>query len=489
MKCELCKDALFDYIEGLVEDPQRTTLENHLQACDACRREEQALRGLQSRLTVHGQALAETHLETGVLGAIIREQKLQLKKNKSKARLGRKPIMKSSYFKMAIAASILAACGVGMLLFSGTQGVALADVLARIEQGGAYSYQMNMSTSMTGEGIPEQAQNQEIQGTILMVPDVGMKMTMEIHAGPEQLVQSSHEQYLLTQENRMLTMMHDKKMYMEMALNDQIVEKSRQQSYDPRMMVEQILECDYEELGRSRINGVEVEGFQTADPAYMGGVMGEVDVTLWVDAETWLPVQMDMTIDMEMPMPTGGKMHMSGVMNGFQWDVPVEAKQFIPVIPDGYTSMTDGPIKMPEMDEATAIEGLRLYLKYTNRYPEDLSLMKLMGASGEIMKGETPAAEALKESLKDGDQKSRTQKMMDFMLPIQATGGFYMLLVQDQKDPAYYGDTVTPEMPNAVLLRWKVSEDEYRVIFADLKAETVSGTRLAELEGLHPQKP
>ena len=215
--------------------------------------------------------------------------------------------------------------------------------------------------------------------------------------------------------------------------------------------------------------------------------MGEVDVTLWVDAETWLPVQLDMSFDMEMPSSNLGKMHMTGVMTGFQWDVPVEATEFDPVIPDDYTPLASGPIKMPEMDEATAIEGLRLFSEYTDRYPEDLSIMKLMGATGEIMKSETPAGQALKESLKDGDQNSITRKLMDVMLPLQATGGFYTLLVQEKKDPAYYGKIVTPETPDAVLLRWKVSEDEYRVIFGDLEAETVTATQLAELESVLPQ--
>ena len=38
-----------------------------------------------------------------------------------------------------------------------------------------------------------------------------------------------------------------------------------------------------------------------------------------------------------------------------------------------------------------------------------------------------------------------------------------------------------------VLLRWKVSENEYRVIFGDLHAETVSPEKLAELEKALPK--
>ena len=68
------------------------------------------------------------------------------------------------------------------------------------------------------------------------------------------------------------------------------------------------------------------------------------------------------------------------------------------------------------------------------------------------------------------------------MLPIQGIGTFYMTLVQDEKDPAYYGKTVTPADTDQVLMRWKVSDTEYRVIFGSLHAETVTADVLAELE-------
>ena len=55
-------------------------------------------------------------------------------------------------------------------------------------------------------------------------------------------------------------------------------------------------------------------------------------------------------------------------------------------------------------------------------------------------------------------------------------------LEQHKEDHAYYGQTVTPKDSDKVLLRWKVSDNEYRVIFGNLHAETVSPEKLAELE-------
>jgi hypothetical protein len=60
----------------------------------------------------------------------------------------------------------------------------------------------------------------------------------------------------------------------------------------------------------------------------------------------------------------------------------------------------------------------------------------------------------------------------------------YATLEKDGKDPAYYGDKVSAESPKAVLFRWKIDDDTYRVVFGDLRTEDVSAEKLAELEAL-----
>ena len=59
---------------------------------------------------------------------------------------------------------------------------------------------------------------------------------------------------------------------------------------------------------------------------------------------------------------------------------------------------------------------------------------------------------------------------------------FYRLLVQNKKEPAYYGELVWPKDADKVLMRWKTGDNEYRVIYGNLTAETVSVEKLAELE-------
>lgn len=71
---------------------------------------------------------------------------------------------------------------------------------------------------------------------------------------------------------------------------------------------------------------------------------------------------------------------------------------------------------------------------------------------------------------------------MDVMRPIQSLGMFYMMLMKDKKEPVYYGETVGPDDVDAVLLRWTVSDSQYRVIFGDLTVADVTTEELNELE-------
>lgn len=482
MNCTQSNELMFDYIEGLMDDQGKQALEAHIETCATCRQALKDMQALQTRLTEHGQKTAQTELETHVLGAIVRGQKKQLQTATPQTHYLRRSIMKNPIAKLAIAATIIVACTLGFILMSNTQSIALADVLTRMEQVRAYLYQMNMTITHSGDLPPGFPETQDVKCTGLMSQEYGTKLTMDLGViGKEAMIQ---EQYLQPQNKRMLMIMPGQKTYVEMELNDQMLKQYNEQSRDPRHMIEKILKCDYQKIGKSTINGIEVEGFQTTDPAYSGGAMGDVDVTVWVDAQTWLPVQVDMDISMKGER----NMHMQGKISDFQWDVSVDASEFNPIIPADYTTIGNGPIKMPDMTEETAISGLKHYREYTGQYPEDMGMMATMANIGKFMDGNTPAAQALKQSMKDLDQKALSKTMIDLMMPIQGTAGFYSRLVQDKKNPAYYGDIVTPDQPDLILMRWQIEEGQYRVIFSDLTTQTVTLQGLAELENALPER-
>jgi len=83
--------------------------------------------------------------------------------------------------------------------------------------------------------------------------------------------------------------------------------------------------------------------------------------------------------------------------------------------------------------------------------------------------------------------KKITEIMTEIMRPLQSLGMFYMTLVQEKKEPVYYGEFVTPADADKVLLRWKVSDNECRVIYGDLHVGTIAPEELAELEAGLPK--
>ena len=257
--------------------------------------------------------------------------------------------------------------------------------------------------------------------------------------------------YILPEKKMMMMVMPAMKTYMRMELDESMFEKLQKQNNDPRLTIKQILDCKYQELGKSVIDGVEVQGFQTTDPAYGGNVLGDVDVKIWVDAKTGLPVRMDMKIK------ANEQMEMEGTMYDFQWDVPVAAEEFNPVLPADYTAGPGDGLKIPAMTEETAVAGLKLCADLLGKYPESLNMMTLMQTTREgSADSQTPEAQKLREAMEQAkDEEEKAKLLVEPMMPIQMLGGFYGTLMQEKKEPAYYGKAVTPGDKALVLLRWK----------------------------------
>ena len=223
-------------------------------------------------------------------------------------------IMRSPVSKMAIAAVVIIACTLGLTMLDKTGSVALASVLTQIEKYKAYMYDMAANVQGT-QTVNDRIINsdQDIHGTILMSQEHGMKMAMNIYNKDTQET-TSQEMYYLFNENSLLMIMPDQKAYMRMEINEEQINTAKAQNYDPQTMVQQILECKYDVLGQKTIDGVKVQGFHTNDPKYQGGVMDKVDITLWVDVQTQLPVQMAMAYEINSSVQ---KISMSGVMDNF----------------------------------------------------------------------------------------------------------------------------------------------------------------------------
>jgi len=484
---EQIKELLTDFALQELSEQQASEVKQHLADCRQCRSELKKLQAVlecaesMSELSA-GQQVYESAKES-LLEAVADEATKQPSPRPTiRLDLIWRTIMKNRTTKLAAAAVIIIAILAGLpFLTNEGPGIALADVLDKINQTHAYMYKMSMK--ITGNMLPS-AQEHTI--TAIVSDDHGMKWYMDT-TDPNTGETMTQEVYLLPQQKIAITIMPQKKQYMKMTIDDDMLARMKQQNNDPRAVIMQIMKCKYTELGRAVIDGVEVQGFRTTDPAFLSALSGDttsIELTLWVDAENWLPFRSEMEIK------SGEKMQISGATYDYRWNVPVQESEFVPVIPEDFKPfLGDGIMKMPGMNEEGAIEGLSRFAEMTGRYPKTLNMLELAQEIAALKDNQylKDQLEKFKDQMSDQIPKDERfnalmKKSMEIMQPLQSIGYFYMILVADKKEPVYYGESVGPDDADMVLLKWKVSDDQYRVIFGDLTAEDVTADQWNELE-------
>ncbi|UCD50111.1 MAG: zf-HC2 domain-containing protein [Phycisphaerales bacterium] len=481
MNCAECQEQLVPYIEQLLDEAQAEQVARHLQECPSCQAELEGLQTLQARLVSNGKAVAQSDLEEDVMNRIIREQSVRLKSaTQASASLRlRRLIMNNPTTRVAAAAAVIVACVAGMMLWQGTESIALADVLAKVEQIQAYMFKSTTTMEDPTMGTST------TESTVLLSNDYGMRVdqsSVDAETGEESQV----EMYVLPQEKAIVMLHLSEKQYARVTLDDATLENSKIENRDPRAMLKHLLACEYRDLGRSVVDGYQVQGFETTDPKFLGGIARNHRMTLWVDVDTWLPVRSETETEVSEGIRA------TGAEYDFQWGVAVHASQFEPDIPDDFTPHQMNNFRQPSYSEQGFIEALQLAVEFTGHYPDGLSHDSLRSLTMEITQaittGDSPAAQQWREQIKAAGSKEAAIRMgQERMMKLTSLTMFNLLLAGQQKDPVYHGDVVTPADVELPLMRWKAADGQYRVIFGDLHAETVSADLLAELEAALPQ--
>jgi len=398
-------------------------------------------------------------------------------------------IVKSPIIKLAAAAVIIIACVIGLSFWRNTgSGIALADVLARVEQVKAVKYKS------TFKAFDSEDPNKLLVDscyTMLMAQEYGSKVIIEKRdPNGEEIIAAITYRYT-HQKLREIQIGYTRKTYKHKVIDIQAQDEQSQSQEDSLSSLKEVLNSNHENIGRSIVDGVEVEGFQTtkADyivqnysyrgPRLVNRKDKQYSTKLWVDVKTLLPVRVEYLVS-AIRREGNARIFLQQVDYNFQWDIPVDASTFeAPPIPDGYVieDIFPEPAK-----KKNAIEGFKQCVELFGNYPERIDLAYLWAESEE---SETAAGLRLKEELNELTALERDNKKMDVLKPIRFLNKFYIKLTK--KDPAYYGKTVTPKDADKVLMRWKASDNEYRVIFGDLRSETVSPEKLAELEKALPK--
>ena len=372
-------------------------------------------------------------------------------------------IMRSPMTKLAAAAIIIIAVLAGIYFITGkTPEVtccAWAQIADKVQQIKTCFCKMRLKTSMP-QGQTEQ------EGELLISADHGFRMDTYMNGN------LAMQMFMKMDERKMVTVMPLQKKYMRIELTDQQITETKQKVLDPREMVQGFMTGQYTELGEQTLDGLKVKGIEVVNPPAFKGVYSNFIGRTWVDVTTEYPVKIE--IEAEVAAGTQ-KVQISMVMDEFNWGIELGPEEFEPNIPADYTTM--GELKMPVQNEAGAIEGLRQFAEMSGgRYPSQMNMMTVMKESEEALKGKFVGDPNAKPS------DEQIQQMMAKMINIQASFLFYNKLVQDGNDPAYYGKDVNAADTDAILMRWKISDDTYRVIYGDLTAEDVTAEELKAME-------
>jgi hypothetical protein len=235
-------------------------------------------------------------------------------------------IMKSPFMKVAVAAAVVVTCLIGVSLWKRTgSGLALADVLARMEE--VQTYRLRLSTAWQAAGMESKP---TAEATILVSRTLGQKTTVHV-SHPITGQGMLEEIYVPAHGRAVITLMPTERQYSKVELDDATMEQWEREN-DPRYLVERVTRCAHTRLGHSVIEGIEVEGFQTTDPNSWGGMaVPGAEIRIWAAVKTRLPVRI------EAGKGEPGKGRLQVVAHDFEWNVPAEASDFTPVIPDDYT--------------------------------------------------------------------------------------------------------------------------------------------------------
>jgi hypothetical protein len=251
------------------------------------------------------------------------------------------------------------------------------------------------------------------------------------------------------------------------------------------------------------VGDVRAKGFQIAaeklDMGHMPDMPGTVDV--WVDPQTELPVLV------EASMGPGEGLKVRIVVEDFRWNEELDPKLFQTEPPEGYADLTlaptsDGkerPIGVPEDSPEGHPKGM---IAVTVASPEEQAEAISLGLKtyAELCGGSYPreARPSAKTALADmakaagiplpssADFRLRKEQVPAALAIKRAKRGFNWLdwfFLQGADAAAYYGSSAGPNDKDKVLVRWKLEDGRYEVIYGDLRAETVTAQRLRTLEG------
>ena len=234
-------------------------------------------------------------------------------------------------------------------------------------------------------------------------------------------------------------------------------------------------EFDRERTDEGELIGYAIPAERVGLPSRPAGQVNQNRAALWVDAESGDVARLEFNSATVVPgteaLPLKSSFTMTIVYDRFEFDPSLEEEWFAPVIPDAYKPRAkDGLATVLHMpDEAELLEGLRVFAEVAGRYPSSLSAMD---ASYDVA--------FVLGSIQAKVLNAKRLGKIDPTIPDMAVVGkqlqglaLFALLELQGREPAYFGASVKPGDAESVLMQWTLDDGDRRVIYGDLRTDTV----------------
>jgi hypothetical protein len=252
-------------------------------------------------------------------------------------------IMESRITRYSIAATIVVAAS--LVLFAplgGRHGVVLAEVAQKLGETRTLMHKEKRLAWRLGEDKPFF----EGEARKYISTDIGF---MEEQYDPNGAL--LHQFYIL-KEGQIVLVFPQSRRYVRLPARGRIYEELLRMS-TPVGLVNYFTAMPYTKLGRSHFGGFEAEGFEVSDvdfslildyTKYLFPIQN-LSARLWVDAETSLPVGIEMKMDADRGLLNGfQRVHAEFTAYDFQWNAELPEGILDPNIPADYTQIDLGSI-------------------------------------------------------------------------------------------------------------------------------------------------
>jgi hypothetical protein len=249
-------------------------------------------------------------------------------------------VMGSRITKYSIAATIMLVASLVLLNPFGRRSVVLAEVAQKLNDTHTIIHKEKRLAWWPGEDKPFF----EGEAKKYISTDIGFMEEMYDREGHLQ-----HRAYLL-KEGQIVVVFPRSKRYIKAPAQGRIYEELLKMA-SPGGLINYFTAAPYTTLGRSRVAGVEAEGFESNNIDFTWLMdyikylfpIQNLSARLWVDGQTSLPVQIEMKMD-------AGPGFMNGFKNlraeftayDFEWNVPLPEGILDPNIPADYTQIDLG---------------------------------------------------------------------------------------------------------------------------------------------------